>query len=168
MKNSTPAFESTTCNRCGGTGSYSFNMLHGSRCYGCAGRGWQLTKRGKAASQFFAALLSKPVTELAVGDKIRNDGFSAGSYVQPTTWHEIVEIRHDQPSLAQHLKDGVYVASPNITVVVCKDLTWHCAPSSVIRVAHSGEQKAAKLQQALDYQASLTKAGTPRKTKVAA
>jgi hypothetical protein len=28
-----------TCGRCGGSGSYSFNMVDGSRCYGCAGSG---------------------------------------------------------------------------------------------------------------------------------
>lgn len=27
------------CSRCGGCGSYSFNQIDGSRCYGCGGRG---------------------------------------------------------------------------------------------------------------------------------
>lgn len=28
------------CSRCGGTGEYSFNLLDGTRCYGCNGRGY--------------------------------------------------------------------------------------------------------------------------------
>lgn len=28
-----------TCSRCGGSGNYSFNMMHGSMCYGCHGHG---------------------------------------------------------------------------------------------------------------------------------
>lgn len=27
-----------TCGRCGGSGHYSYNQIHGSRCYGCNGR----------------------------------------------------------------------------------------------------------------------------------
>ncbi len=33
-----------TCTRCNGTGSYSFNLMHGTKCYGCNGSGKQYTK----------------------------------------------------------------------------------------------------------------------------
>jgi hypothetical protein len=36
------------CKRCGGCGQYSFNLMHGTMCYGCSGRGWNgdvLTKK---------------------------------------------------------------------------------------------------------------------------
>ncbi len=33
-----------TCTRCNGTGRYSFNMMHGTKCYGCNGTGKQLTR----------------------------------------------------------------------------------------------------------------------------
>ena len=33
-----------TCSRCNGTGRYSFNLMHGTRCYGCNGTGKQKTK----------------------------------------------------------------------------------------------------------------------------
>lgn len=33
-----------TCSRCGGSGRYSFNLIHGTRCYGCGGTGKQKTK----------------------------------------------------------------------------------------------------------------------------
>lgn len=28
-----------TCSRCGGSGSFSFNLIHGTMCYGCMGAG---------------------------------------------------------------------------------------------------------------------------------
>lgn len=33
-----------TCSRCGGSGRFSFNLMHGSKCYGCNGTGKQATK----------------------------------------------------------------------------------------------------------------------------
>lgn len=33
-----------TCSRCGGSGKYSFNLMHGTKCYGCNGTGKQKTK----------------------------------------------------------------------------------------------------------------------------
>lgn len=32
---------SSTCDRCGGSGHYSFNQIHGTTCYGCKGTGQQ-------------------------------------------------------------------------------------------------------------------------------
>lgn len=47
----TSKLESQTCGRCHGTGQYSFNYMDGSRCYGCNGKGWRLTKRGAVITQ---------------------------------------------------------------------------------------------------------------------
>lgn len=33
-----------TCTRCNGTGRFSFNLMHGTKCYGCNGSGKQYTK----------------------------------------------------------------------------------------------------------------------------
>lgn len=33
-----------TCTRCNGTGRYSFNLLHGTTCFGCRGTGKQFTR----------------------------------------------------------------------------------------------------------------------------
>jgi hypothetical protein len=33
-----------TCTRCNGTGRYSFNLMHGTTCFGCKGTGKQLTQ----------------------------------------------------------------------------------------------------------------------------
>lgn len=32
------------CTRCNGTGRFSFNLMHGTKCYGCNGTGKQYTK----------------------------------------------------------------------------------------------------------------------------
>jgi DnaJ-class molecular chaperone len=50
MATSKPAFEHVTCSRCGGSGHYSFNLMYGTVCFKCHGRGWCYTKRGAAAN----------------------------------------------------------------------------------------------------------------------
>lgn len=42
-----------TCTRCNGTGRYSFNLQHGTKCYGCNGTGKQHT-RPKAPTPHWA------------------------------------------------------------------------------------------------------------------
>lgn len=39
------------CSRCGGTGRYSYNSMHGDRCYGCSGTGQQIAGKRAAAIQ---------------------------------------------------------------------------------------------------------------------
>ena len=41
-----------TCSRCGGSGRFSFNLIHGSKCYGCNGTGKQKTKPRAPASKW--------------------------------------------------------------------------------------------------------------------
>lgn len=43
------------CNRCGGSGSYSFNQIDGSRCYGCNGKGHVAPKARDMADMLEAA-----------------------------------------------------------------------------------------------------------------
>lgn len=66
-------FETTECGRCGGSGRYSWNALHGDRCYGCGGTGVVLTKAGAAAKLAYWAVARPevPVTEVKVGDLVR-------------------------------------------------------------------------------------------------
>lgn len=74
-------FPIRTCGRCGGSGKYSYNAMHGDRCYGCSGTGVVHTAKGAKA---FAAWRQawKRATEVtgsgvggtegvAVGDQIR-------------------------------------------------------------------------------------------------
>jgi hypothetical protein len=41
-----------TCTRCNGTGRFSFNLIHGTKCYGCQGTGQQRTKPRKPAPKW--------------------------------------------------------------------------------------------------------------------
>ncbi|MFK4131910.1 hypothetical protein ACI2KR_06400 [Pseudomonas luteola] len=43
----------TYCSRCGGTGNYSFNLMDGTRCYGCDGTRYGTTK---LTNELYAAL----------------------------------------------------------------------------------------------------------------
>lgn len=37
------------CARCGGSGAFSFNLIHGTKCYGCNGAGFVVVDAAKAA-----------------------------------------------------------------------------------------------------------------------
>ncbi|CAB4122903.1 hypothetical protein UFOVP37_83 [uncultured Caudovirales phage] len=41
-----------TCTRCNGTGRYSFNLLHGTTCFGCKGTGKQKTRPAKPSPKW--------------------------------------------------------------------------------------------------------------------
>jgi hypothetical protein len=73
-------YEKQTCSRCLGSGHYSYNSIHGTRCYGCNGNKTQLTKAGakaRAAVQaFIAERHTVNVEDLKVGDLIKRDNFA--------------------------------------------------------------------------------------------
>lgn len=135
-------FETRECGRCGGCGRYSWNALTGSVCFGCNGRGWQFTKRGLAAYNHFTALMSKPTSGLAVGDKIRNDRGK---------WETVESVTVND--------GGTYYVQTNR----CGYQNW--SPDKSWRVAQSEAEKIEKANAAVAYQSTLTKAGTPRKVQ---
>lgn len=141
--------ESETCSRCGGSGRYSYCQMYGDRCFKCGGKGLVLTARGKAAAIYLRSLRSKPIGQLVVGDKFKdpNEGlpfsFSGFATIQSIEAHD----------------DGTFTVTTDKTVLA----NWNKEHS--LRVAQTAEQSAATWQAALDYQATLTKAGTPRKRK---
>lgn len=55
-----------TCSRCGGSGRYSFNLIHGTTCYGCGGTGKQKTKPRPKAVRW--AVLG---TDRNTGERVR-------------------------------------------------------------------------------------------------
>jgi len=169
-----PAFEHTDCSRCGGSGRYSFNMIDGSMCYGCRGAGYQLTKRGRAAQQLYVQLMSKPLAELVPGDVIRVQGYKG--------FHELaavgrLELRPDPKSSTgmwpyiegTDERAGSMSLGGNYDAGLYAYRTTNGIGASgysgdtMVRVAQTAEQRKAKQAQALAYQATLTKAGTPRK-----
>ena len=62
------------CNRCGGCGQFSYNDVDGTRCYGCAGSGWQYTPKGKREfkkwKEAVEACRATKISDVQVGDKI--------------------------------------------------------------------------------------------------
>jgi hypothetical protein len=139
-------FETVTCGRCGGTGHYSYCQRYGTICFKCGGRKVVYTKRGAAAAKYLNELLSKPLSEINPGDKIRDlvvspDGIG-------TTWATVEEITTE---------DGVLMLKTN------RCHHHGVKPDSIFRVAATKEVKQAALEKAYEYQANLTKAGTQRK-----
>lgn len=160
-----PLFEAQTCSRCGGSGQYSWNAMHGSRCFGCGGHGYKLTKRGAAAQELYRELLSKKVEDLQVGDKIVNQGvpgIAAGGWVVVTSVETIDYTfrRGDEQVTEKRVKvicDSVREGGLGL------GLTDY--PGTVHRVAADADAKRAAREQALAFQATLTKQGQPRKVQ---
>lgn len=85
-------FETKPCSRCGGSGRYSFNLMHGSTCYGCGGGGEVHTKRGKGARAHMIALQTRPVADVKIGEFVWYDPYPMGGRAG---WARVDAIRED-------------------------------------------------------------------------
>lgn len=141
-------FENEPCSRCGGSGQYSFNSVDGSRCYGCNGAGNKLTKRGRAAQEYLNDLRKVPAEEVKVGDLLLFDFhfYSFYAYVETVTTTDSGHIEFVGTRKANGEKHRMSYKS-----------------GMRVQRGWSADEKAAHREQALAYQATLTKAGTPRK-----
>ncbi len=159
LGNENSAFENTTCSRCGGGGHYSFNLMTGSRCFKCGGRGWTFTKRGAEAHRMFSDSLTAPVEALEPGMKVRMHGLGGGS-----SWNTVASVtKRDQPSL----RDGVEIDAYDVAFTDDSRVGGYngLTAGSPLRVAQDAESKAAKLAAAVAYQDTLTKQGKARAVK---
>lgn len=156
-------FESKVCSRCGGSGHFSFNHKDGTMCYGCSGTGSMLTKRGMAASKFFQESLTLPASDLLVGMKIKESTLSKKFIV-------IQNIHCGTDKELGKKFDTSYLLGPDgdrqMVLIDSGSSMIKFYPETRVRVFHTDEQKQEKLQIALEYQSSLTKNGTKRKTKL--
>ena len=104
-------FETQTCSRCHGSGSYSYCQQYGHKCFKCAGSGKTLTKRGAAARAYYETLCTVPANAVVIGDRIAASGMTLGgipfSYVGTVT-----EIKSRQAT-----KTTVRTARPNSTSI---------------------------------------------------
>lgn len=136
------AFETETCSRCGGSGEYSYNQIDGTKCFGCGGNGQQYTPRGRQARQFYVKIMQKRAVDFAVGETYK-DGTDRCQ-------RRIVAIGPDE------LNSGsIRIDSKGFCLVTGPDMLLQLVPTAEVRDA--------ALKQALDFQATLTKAGKPRK-----
>ncbi len=151
----TTEFERTECTRCCGTGRYSYcrtmNGIFGPEtCFKCNGHKRSLTLRGQAAHSIFADSLSVPSTELHPGMVVRSHCNEPWAIVK-----EAREGREGDGSCMINT-DG----SRRYWFHVLTDKCSHGTTATTMwRVAHSKEQKRAKIDLAYRYQDCLTKAG---------
>lgn len=147
--------ENTTCPRCAGTGRYSFNMMHGSVCYGCSGAGVKLTKRGRVAQEYLNTLKRKPAREFKVGEKYFLEGFSCGSIGEPNRWVTIQSIEtNESGGLEWRGWDERRNHGP---------IHYTVNPDTSVRFCRTAEQIKEHNAKALAFQSMLTKMGKPMK-----
>lgn len=146
-------FENVPCRRCGGSGRFSYNSIHGDVCYGCSGAGATLTKRGEAAQKFFRDSLSKPAQDVNVGDRFETR----------TPWSTLWAIveRIEAGDTGNIILSGhQYLNGEAVGRDVYSDAK---RPEDLVRVLWTVGEKRARRDAALAYQETLTQTGTPRK-----
>jgi hypothetical protein len=158
-------FETEPCGRCGGSGKYSYCQMYGTRCFGCGGTGKRLTKRGAAASAYLRALRTVKARDVQLGDYIKVDatpGISAGGWCRIETMYTRLESGKSlQP-------DGSWKVHNHLALEGTdkrgQSYGLHTFPDAdVVLVPKTKAEANAQVDKALEYQATLTKAGTPRK-----
>lgn len=141
------AFETTPCGRCGGGGSYSFNLMHGSTCYGCGGTGKVLTKRGKAAQKAFRQSITRPANTVQPGWLV---WWADVNPMAQGRWVRVNDV--------QEVNGATEFTTPGGTKAAIGPAT------SPIRAVESVAERDAAVQKALALQATLN----PKTGKVAA
>lgn len=160
--------ETETCSRCGGTGQYSYCQRYGTKCFKCAGQKVTLTKRGAAAAAWLEELRSVPAGEVKVGDLIRFEYFAGESMSYFFAAVESIEAPNYK---VQNKITGEFETPAGVILLTGSRMKWgkaekigaHYQVTRKIRKGWTGPEKAAQFAAALAYQATLTKAGTPRK-----
>lgn len=140
--------ETQQCSRCSGTGHHSYCQQWGSTCFKCGGNGRVYTKKGAAAAAFLKGLRSKRADAFVVGELI----FIEAGPMNKACFSKVLESCKD--ALNAHLW-WISTAAMGMGVI----------PDSMQKMGLTAERKAETLKLALDYQDTLTKAGTVRKQK---
>lgn len=150
-------FERQDCTRCGGSGRYSFNLMDGDRCFGCAGRGITLTKRGAAAQRWLKEKRQVEVSTLKVGDRIKSGGLVF-------TIQKITQETHCSKSMV----NGVWVDNPPALHLHGKTTGYVVGPTSKVELQpRTNDELIAQLTEALEYEATLGVSGKPLKRRTA-
>lgn len=154
-------FETTTCSRCGGGGSYSFNLMHGSRCYGCGGSGITYTKRGKAARKLFHDLMRVEASKVQPGWLVNWSDLTISG---KDKWVRVADVQLKRGTV---ILNGVPQDSIEFTTQGGNKISIDTGYQ--IRAVESLTHRDTALAQALEYQNSLNpKTGKPERAKAAA
>lgn len=147
-------FETKTCGRCGGCGTYSYCQRYGRTCFGCGGSGVVLSKRGAAAKAFFDALRTVPTGRLVPGDVIFDQTPSDDGSVVYSGRAKVLNVRTRPDGWIE-----VEVASKLGAKVL---MTNGARPVLKLR---GGAEHDSLLSVALAYQATLTEKGTAARVR---
>ena len=128
-------FECITCNRCDGTGHFSYCTGYGTRCFKCSGNKVLLTGRGSQAHTMYMKAMEVSYSEVKAGMQIRDEHPLTGV----VTWHEVKEVEVNGPS----------------SVIRCDRFGASGGADNTIRIARTAAEKAAFLKAALEFQATL-------------
>lgn len=93
----TIAFETTDCDRCGGSGMYGPMCIDSGRCFGCGGKGIRLSRAGKIARDRYDAIMGKMhvrIDEIKAGDRIKIElaHTRAWQMRKREAWYTVLEI----------------------------------------------------------------------------
>ena len=146
-------FEIQTCSRCCGSGRYSYCTMYGDVCFKCSGKGRVFTARGLVAHAFFLELFKVPAESLKVGDQIQHHGRKS----------RIVRIELTE---LKGVSNGVEYCVPGLTIETV-GRSYVLPVDYLIAKLVAPDVFADRLRQAIEYQANLTKAGKPRKSRKA-
>lgn len=111
------SFESATCGRCYGDGTYPSSAYKGI-CLQCMGKGWCFTPNGETANNAFEELILKrtgvPAETLKVGDHIYTHGdggitTSGDPITYPRRWRKISSIEVKEFESASKGKHAYYI-----------------------------------------------------------
>jgi hypothetical protein len=145
-------FEREVCTRCGGCGRFSYNQIDGDRCYGCDGTGQKLTKRARIAADRMKAQRIVAAGSIVVGQRIRALGWT----------FNVRSIEQDATSTSKSLRDGVWIDNPPYISMTGEKASIRLFADTEVELIPSKAEQIEQLRAAIEYQNSLTKAGTPR------
>lgn len=158
MNEGRQAFEMQPCSRCGGSGWFSYCETWGRTCFQCGvvpkaqGSGRYLTKRGRAAYEYYVTLLpTRRTSELQPGDVILDGNRK-----------HVVECA-PVPTTSAIIRDGQRITEGYVDIQ-CKGVCLCLVPEDqVYSIVPSGDELQQCRDRALAYQGQLTKAGKVRK-----
>ena len=116
-------FDARQCGRCLGKGRIlGFSHVQGGVCFSCGGSGNHLTANGKRARVAYFTAIEYPVTDLAVGARIREDVyvFTAGGDLHTrrvTGTVESIEESEDGPWLLVKTEHQTSHLIPNYNTI---------------------------------------------------
>lgn len=149
------AFETETCSRCNGSGEYSYCEMYGKTCFKCHGKTVTLTKRAQVAHAWEQRQNLVPASTVQIGQRIKALGVT-------------ITVRSIEPgSQSKSLQNGVWVENPQHISLHGQTHGVQVLPDTEVQLIQAHADQVALRLRAIEYQNSLTKAGTPRKKMAA-